>query len=770
MNGITKQTENNAGNKTIRLETPVEKTQRTIRVSTPFPARIFAKKRDIDELLVSRKLSVYTSTSLDTSPELAVGLAELDSEYTILETFAEGGQATISVARDKNLERIVAVKSLKKELKNREQIEQAFITEAKVTAQLDHPAIIPIYGLNNDAEDGIHLIMKLVNGKTLREYLRNVVLNYRMKGIGAFDEEAALGKRLEIFLHVCDAIAYAHHRNIIHRDLKPENIMLGEYMEVYVMDWGIARKIHLPPDAPAQKFDISGTPRYFSPEALRGEGCDERSDIFTLGLILQEIVTLQFAIAGEENEEVMQNIVNDRFAPIQHLFGKKIDPALKAIIRKAHAGNPVERYASVTELSEDIRRYRNGQSISARPDDIFMKAARFAFRHLRGMLIIFLVLMLGAVSLGAYSIYDRLRIANEMSARSSAMNIVYGKTAASAASFDMTALHMQDLLCSVSQAASQLLCYNAGQQKEALPNAFYPYHPGGGKPSELPAGLVYSPFHKRKTTFAHGVYKIAPKANLPEVRQFLIRVSPILPNMLRAVLESRPGVHLTQQNLEEKKKEWLEEGLPVKAVFVSSKHGVTMLFPWRDTYTEDYDPRKRPWYRRALESAGPVWGRPYVDEDSASGLSIPCSMQIRDIQGNFYGVAGLDLSFNKLTSSLLASGNTGDCVLEKVVMTPDGRILLSASSEYFNRTFDPEQYTDPELALPLFRDEAVRNRILEEKQGFGLFVNLENGREVLYSFARLKIFKLYYVEVINFSAMMLHQAGEDSVSGEQNNK
>ncbi len=751
------QQENGTGNKTIRLETPVEKTQRTIRVTTPFQTRIFPKKRDLDDLLVSRKLSIYTSTALDTSPELAAPLSELDGEYTILETFAEGGQATISVARDRNLERIVAVKSLKKELKNRKRIEQSFITEAKVTAQLDHPAIIPIYGLNRDEEDGIHLVMKLVNGKTLREYLRNVVLNYRMKGIGAFDEEAALGKRLEIFLHVCDAIAYAHHRDIIHRDLKPENIMLGEYMEVYVMDWGIAKKIHLPPDAPVRKADISGTPRYFSPEALRGEECDERSDIFTLGLILQEIVTLQFAVAGGENHEVMRNIVNGRLAPIRHLFGRKIDSGLKAIIRKALAVNPDDRYASVTELSEDIRRHRNGLSISARPDDIFMKSARFAARHLRSMLMILLVFMLGAVSLGAYSVYDRLRIANEMSLRSSAMNAVYGKTAAAAAAFDMTALHMQDLLCAVSQAAGHLLGERTGRA-QSHSDAFYPYRPGGGKPDELPPDLVYSAFHKRRTTFSHGVYKIAPGADLTEVRKFLSCMTPILSNMLHAVLESRPGIHLTPQNLEEQKKEWLEHGLPVKAVFAASKHGVTMLFPWRDTYTEGYDPRNRPWYRRALQNPGPVWGRPYVDEDSASGLSIPCSMQIRDIQGNFHGVAGLDLSFNKLTGNLLSSGNTGAFVLEKAVMNPEGRVVLSASSEYFNRTFDPEGHEDPELALPLFRDETVRSRILGEQQGFGLFVNPENGREVLYSFARLKIFKLYYVEVIDFSRLLRQSA------------
>ena len=748
------QPENNASNRTVKVQ-PAGKAgngQSTIRVSGAFSAHIFNRKREIDDLLVSKKLSVYTSGDLESSPELPVKLTELDIEYATLEKFAEGGQATISVARDKNLKRIVAVKSLKKNLMNQDNVEESFITEAKVTAQLDHPAIIPIYGLNNDSDDGIHLVMKLVNGKTLREYLRNVILNYRMKGIRSFDEEAALGKRLEIFLHVCDAIAYAHHRNIMHRDLKPENIMLGEYMEVYVMDWGIARKIRTPENSPPLPHDVSGTPRYFSPEALCGEQCDERSDIFTLGLILQEIVTLQFAVRGESDEQLMHRIVNNELEPVEHLFHRKIDSNLKAVIRKACAYEPAERYASVTELSEDIRRYMNGLSISARPDDVFMKTARFAYRHRRGMLTAFLAVMLAAVSLAAYSIYERLRHATEMSHRSEAMNSVYGKTAASAADFDMTALHMQDLLCSIAQTASYLLCYNTSY--ETMENAFYPFQPDNDR-TKFPPGLVYSPFHKRQTSFECGVYKIAPDADLPEVRKFLAKVSPILPNMIRTVLESQPGVHLSQKNYEEKKKEWLEHGLPVKAVFAASKYGVTMLYPWRNTYTEDYDPRKRPWYRHALESWSPVWGQPYVDEDSASGLSIPCSMQIRDTQGNFYGVAGLDLSFNKLTENLLKAGNTGSHVLEKAIIDPEGRVILSSASQYFNRTFDPKDYVNPELEMPLFKDGIIRTMILKQGKTFGLFLIEENGREVLYSFAHLKIFNLYYVEIIDFQKLLI---------------
>ena len=339
------------------------------------------RKKAYDDLIGGVNISPYLSLTLDVSSKLESSLEAVDAKYAILTKFAEGGSATISIARDKNLKRLVAVKSLRKDAKNFNELLDAFVTEAKVTAQLDHPGIIPIYGLScDDDHNSIHLIMKLVDGKTLREYLKNATLNYRVQGIEAFDADMMLRKRLEIFLRVCDTISYAHHRNVLHRDLKPENIMIGKYMEVFVMDWGLARV--LSPDKVNTSDKISGTLRYFPPEVLQGEPLDFRSDIFSLGLILQEIVTLQYAVDGNSDDEIVEHILQGDLEPIVHKFGWKIDKPLHAIIRKATAYELKDRYQTVDSLAEDIRLYMAGMPISIKIENWLDKVLRFIFEEI----------------------------------------------------------------------------------------------------------------------------------------------------------------------------------------------------------------------------------------------------------------------------------------------------------------------------------------------------------------------------------------------------
>ena len=334
------------------------------------------EKREIEDFIKGVNINPFINSMLDMSPSFNGTLDDIKDNFALLDEFAEGGTATVFTARDRKLSRLVAVKSLKMGEGGNKDMLEAFVTEAKVTAQLDHPGIIPIYGLFTDDRQGIHLVMKLVNGKTLREYLHNITLNYRTRGIDAFDEDALLRKRLEIFVRVCDTIAYAHHRNVIHRDLKPDNIMIGKYMEVYVMDWGLAKVLE---EDGGNSVKISGTPRYFPPEVLRHEELDLRSDIFTLGLILQEVVTLQPAVGGNDVKEYLSNILQGKLEPIEHQFNWKIDNDLQAIILKATEYDMNQRYQTVDELSEDLRRYMGGLSIAARKDNIFRKILRHIF-------------------------------------------------------------------------------------------------------------------------------------------------------------------------------------------------------------------------------------------------------------------------------------------------------------------------------------------------------------------------------------------------------
>ncbi len=300
------------------------------------------------------------------------------------DVIAEGGQGILVSGEDLSLNRTIAVKSLRKELQDDPALRQRFITEAQVTAQLNHPSIVPIYSLVTDGENGLHLSMKKLQGITLQEYLEQVSRCYSMDGIHAYDEHKSIRYRLDMFLRVCDAIAYAHSRNILHCDLKPENIMIGEYHEAYVMDWGIAhpiRNAEYHPDTWTRPRMISGTPRFLAPEVILGDLPDERADVFALGLILFETVTLQPGFSGKDNNTIMEKILDGNMTPVKHLYHTRIDTDLKAIIHKACATNRQYRYQSAAELASDIRRYLSGNETKANPDNLYLKIARFSWQH-----------------------------------------------------------------------------------------------------------------------------------------------------------------------------------------------------------------------------------------------------------------------------------------------------------------------------------------------------------------------------------------------------
>ncbi|MDX9724650.1 MAG: serine/threonine-protein kinase, partial [Myxococcota bacterium] len=337
-------------------------------------------------------LLAHTSLDVDLSEEEDSNAAR----YRKLGFFDAGGAGEIFVAKDKRLRRKVAVKKLKpSQAKSAESLDK-FRREAQITAQLDHPNIIPIYSLEKaEGEDEpLAYAMKLIRGSTLSSALEQ---ERKRVEEGKADTDHDLASRLELLLKVCDAIDYAHSRRVVHRDLKPQNIMIGGFGEVYVMDWGLARVI----GTSEELGGLAGTPLYMSPEQAKSlpESISPASDIYALGLIFFELCTLRAAIPGNNLLYVMCNAIEGKKEPFEHLKGKALSPDLEAIFTRATQFEPAARYPTAKALGDDIRHYLRGEELWARPDNLTRKLQRAMVRHRQLTLMLVLLLML--ISAGA---------------------------------------------------------------------------------------------------------------------------------------------------------------------------------------------------------------------------------------------------------------------------------------------------------------------------------------------------------------------------------
>lgn len=271
-----------------------------------------------------------------------------------------GGMGRVHPATDRSLLRYVALKRLDKDIARVPMYRDGFIAEAQMTGQLEHPNIVPIHELAI-GDNGIpYFTMKLVQGVGLDDWLRDP---WKPPG-----STARMQDGLEIFLKVCDAVAYAHHRGVIHRDIKPENIMVAGFGQVYLMDWGLARLTKMRPasgaDSQMEAPGAVGTPGYMPPEQARGNPAemDERSDVFGLGATLYEIVSGWTPFGQQRDvETLLAQTKRGEVVPIERMVRHiGISKSLLDIVNKAVAPRPADRYQTVLELQNDVREFLRG--------------------------------------------------------------------------------------------------------------------------------------------------------------------------------------------------------------------------------------------------------------------------------------------------------------------------------------------------------------------------------------------------------------------------
>ncbi len=310
---------------------------------------------------------VYVIESIPVAGENEVSRAEVQREgiptpphLRIYGELGRGGMGRIHPATDRNLLRHVALKRLDKKYAREPFYRDGFIAEAQIAGQLEHPNIVPVHELAITDQGVPYFTMKLVQGMSLDRWLADPSL-----ALGSTDR---LERGLEIFIKVCDAIAYAHHRGVIHRDLKPANIMIAGFGQVYVMDWGLSRLTKTKPaSGSAAQMEAPGpvgTPDYMPPEQARGnpKEMDERSDVFGLGALLYEIVSGKTPYGEHsDSQEVLRRARNGAVIPIETAAASiGVSKRLRSIVARATAPAAADRYPTVVELQRDVSSFLRG--------------------------------------------------------------------------------------------------------------------------------------------------------------------------------------------------------------------------------------------------------------------------------------------------------------------------------------------------------------------------------------------------------------------------
>jgi serine/threonine-protein kinase len=333
--------------------------------------------------------------------------------YRVLRPHQRGGLGQVSFARDQELGREVALKEILPAHADNDEARQRFLLEAEITGSLEHPGVVPVYGLGQYADGRPFYAMRLIRGDNLQ-----LAIDEYHKQENAPDRELRFRQLLGRFVDVCNAIDYAHNRCILHRDLKPGNIMLGKYGETLVVDWGLAKTLGseiAPRDAvehpvrPASGSNstqtrlgrIVGTPAYMSPEQASGrvDMLGPATDIYSLGATLYHLLAGRAPFAADDPDTLLGNVQLGRFDAPRAVKGD-VPKALEAICLKAMARQPYDRYATARELADDVERFLADEPVKARPDSIVGRIGRWTRKHRGAVVSAGVGLMAIALSLG----------------------------------------------------------------------------------------------------------------------------------------------------------------------------------------------------------------------------------------------------------------------------------------------------------------------------------------------------------------------------------
>jgi serine/threonine-protein kinase len=427
-----------------------------------------------------------------------------DGRYLKLRHHAGGGLGDVFVARDTELHREVALKEIKPKHADDAISRQRFVLEAEITGGLEHPGIVPVYGLGTYASGRPYYAMRFIRGDNFEAAIREFHAAEK-PGRAAGERTLAFRQLLRRFVDVCNAVAYAHSRGVLHRDLKPKNVMLGKFGETLVVDWGLAkagvkeadarpasgpeeeRTLH-PASGGSREVTLDGmrvgTPPFMSPEQAAGRVTElgPASDIYSLGSSLYVLLTGAHPYAGETSIEILKKVQQGQFAPPRQVK-KETPAALDAICCKAMSRFPQDRYPTVLELAADVEHYLADEPVEAYAEPWTARAGRWARRHRTAVLSAGTFLLCSTVALGVSTALisveqgrteqqRKLAVGNYKIARGQSLEIIKLIESAEPELAQLPVLHQRraELLATTSSACQKFLEQDPDDE-ELLPRA-----------------------------------------------------------------------------------------------------------------------------------------------------------------------------------------------------------------------------------------------------------------------------------------------------------
>jgi serine/threonine protein kinase len=419
-------------------------------------AHVLAHQNDAKQSLaaVSTGMSLPRELSVIEDEEVQESLAAADSafghaektvtdspaggpRYRILRPHAKGGLGEVFVAEDRELHREVALKEIQGKHAHNPVSCARFQLEAEITGRLEHPGVVPVYGLGKHEDGRPYYVMRFIKGDNLREAIKRFH-DADVAGRNPGERRLEFRKLLRRFIDVCNAVAYAHSRGILHRDLKPGNIMLGKYGETLVVDWGLAKvagrqaavsesersvELTLHPYSGSGSLETQagaalGTPAFISPEQAAGK-LDElgpASDIYGLGATLYVLLTGKLPFSGEAVGAILAMVQLGEFRPPRQVHPTTPAP-LDAICRKAMALRPADRYATALDVAADIEHWLADEPVAAYPEPWHARGRRWLRHHRTLATSAAAALVIAVVALGGATVLLNAARASEHQAR-----------------------------------------------------------------------------------------------------------------------------------------------------------------------------------------------------------------------------------------------------------------------------------------------------------------------------------------------------------------